>query len=129
MLPSEVTVLRDGQFRAIPAAALVPGDVVQIRAGNKIPADLRLVEVSSDLKFNRSILTGEANAIKASINSTSDNFLEVNAAEIELTERLNVSQCRVLIASLGPELASVFSLATTPSLAKSPNSPQRERLD
>ena len=77
MLPSEVNVLRDGQWHAIPASQVVPGDIVQIRAGNKIPADLRLVEVSSDLKFNRSILTGEADAIKGSVNSTSDNFLEV----------------------------------------------------
>lgn len=77
MLPSEVSVLRDGDWHAIPAAALVPGDIIQVRAGNKIPADLRLAEVSSDLKFNRSILTGEANAIKATVNSTSDNFLEV----------------------------------------------------
>jgi sodium/potassium-transporting ATPase subunit alpha len=83
MLPSEVTVLRDGDWHGIPAAALVPGDIVQIRAGNKIPADLRLAEVSSDLKFNRSILTGEANAFKATVNSTSDNFLEVR----------RVSQC------------------------------------
>lgn len=59
------------------AAELVPGDIVQIRAGNKIPADLRLAETSSDLKFNRSVLTGESNAVSASIDSTSDNFLEV----------------------------------------------------
>ena len=77
MLPSEVIVLRDGNWHAVSASALVPGDIVQIRAGNKIPADLRLAEVSSDLKFNRSILTGEADAIKGSLNSTSDNFLEV----------------------------------------------------
>ena len=77
MLPSEVIVLRDGESHAIPAAELVPGDTVQIRAGNKLPADLRLCEVSSDLKFNRSILTGEADAIKGAVNCTSDNFLEV----------------------------------------------------
>jgi len=77
MLPSEVTVLRDGNWHAVPASALVPGDIVQIRAGNKIPADLRLAEVSSDLKFNRSILTGESNPIKGSINSANNNFLEV----------------------------------------------------
>ena len=77
MLPSDVAVLRDGAWRSMPAGDLVPGDIVQIRAGNKIPADLRLAEVSSDLKFNRSILTGESDAVKGSVNSTSDNFLEV----------------------------------------------------
>jgi hypothetical protein len=61
----------------MPAAELVPGDVIQIRAGNKVPADVRIAEASSDLKFNRSILTGESNAASASLNNTSDNFLEV----------------------------------------------------
>lgn len=107
MLPSEVTVLRDGQWHAIPASQLVPGDIVQIRAGNKIPADLRLVEVSSDLKFNRSILTGEADAIKGSVNSTSDNFLEVIHGSSELTYRQNALLCRVLIVSLAQVLAYV----------------------
>ena len=77
MLPSEVIVLRGGNWSSVPASVLVPGDIVQIRAGNKIPADLRLCEVSSDLRFNRSILTGESDAVKGSVNSTSDNFLEV----------------------------------------------------
>ena len=71
-------MLRDGTWHAMLAAELVPGDIIQIRAGNKIPADLRLAEVPTDLKFNRSILTGEANAVRGSIHSTNDNFLEVN---------------------------------------------------
>jgi len=83
MLPSEIVVLRDGNWHAILATGLVPGDIVQIRAGNKIPADLRLVEVSGDLKFNRSILTGEAKPIKASIDATGDNFLEVLSLRVQ----------------------------------------------
>jgi magnesium-transporting ATPase (P-type) len=78
MLPAQVTVLRDVDWHSIPAAELVPGDIIQIRAGNKIPADLRIVEASSDLKFNRSVLTGESNAISGSLKCTSDNFLEVH---------------------------------------------------
>lgn len=79
MLSSEINVLRDGAWHAMLSAELVPGDIVQIRAGNKIPADLRLAEVSSDLKFTRSILTGESNAIGGSVDSTNDNFLEVQS--------------------------------------------------
>jgi sodium/potassium-transporting ATPase subunit alpha len=59
MLPSDVMVLRDGQEVELAAVALVPGDLVNIRLGQKIPADLRLLEVSSDLKFDRAVLTGE----------------------------------------------------------------------
>lgn len=37
----------------------VPGDVLLVKAGNKLPADIRFTQVSSDAKFDRSILTGE----------------------------------------------------------------------
>jgi sodium/potassium-transporting ATPase subunit alpha len=77
LLPSEVNVLRAGRFNPVPASELVPGDVVQISAGSKVPADLRLFEVSGDLKFNKSVLTGDAKAVKTSVDRTSVNFLEV----------------------------------------------------
>ncbi|KAL0059633.1 hypothetical protein AAF712_013598 [Marasmius tenuissimus] len=47
MLPSEIVVIRDGQVHKMPASELVSGDLVQLSMGNKIPADIRLIEVSS----------------------------------------------------------------------------------
>jgi Ca2+-transporting ATPase len=52
-------VRRDGAAREIPAAELVPGDLVLLRAGDVVPADLRLV-AASGLLVDRSILTGES---------------------------------------------------------------------
>jgi len=79
MLPSQVVVVRDGSPRSVSASELVPGDIVEICAGNKVPADLRLCEVSGDLKFDRSVLTGESKPIQGSINFTDKNLLEVNS--------------------------------------------------
>jgi sodium/potassium-transporting ATPase subunit alpha len=59
MLPDDVVVLRDGVQTTIPAASLVPGDLVQIVMGQKVPADVKLIDVSGDLRFDRSVLTGE----------------------------------------------------------------------
>lgn len=59
MLPESCTVVRNaGNQVNIPAAEIVPGDVIQIKAGNKLPADVRFVHVSHDACFDRSILTG-----------------------------------------------------------------------
>lgn len=58
MLPDDTLVLRDGAICTVVATDLVPGDLIYFKAGNKLPADLRFVEVSSDSKFDRSILTG-----------------------------------------------------------------------
>ncbi len=54
-----VTVRRDGRKRPLPAAELVPGDVVLLAAGDRLPADLRLVH-HKELHTDDSLLTGES---------------------------------------------------------------------
>jgi Ca2+-transporting ATPase len=53
------TVLRGGNRRQIQASGLVPGDIVLLQAGDKVPADLRLLHVRS-LQVDESALTGES---------------------------------------------------------------------
>lgn len=76
MLPEHCQVIRDGQLAVIAAEELVPGDVVLVKSGNKLPADLRFIEVSPDIKFDRSVLTGESRPIPATVDSTDANYLE-----------------------------------------------------
>ena len=55
----EVTVLRNGTFRRIPARELVPGDIIKLRIGDVVPADVQLL--SGDyLLIDQSALTGES---------------------------------------------------------------------
>ena len=65
MLSPICKVIRDGKEREIDASRLVPGDIVLLGIGDRIPADLRLVE-ATNLKIDESALTGES----ASINKT-----------------------------------------------------------
>ena len=57
-LPSQARALRDGRITAIPAAEIVPGDVLAIQEGDRISADARLV--SGALEVDMSTLTGES---------------------------------------------------------------------
>ncbi|HHQ14111.1 MAG TPA: ATPase, partial [Chromatiales bacterium] len=59
MLAPRCTVLRDGQEQEIDARGLVPGDVVLLEIGDRVPADLRLTE-TVNLKADESALTGES---------------------------------------------------------------------
>ena len=59
MLSSEARVIRDGVTRIIPADQLTPGDIVLLESGDKIPADLRLIEVKN-LRTEEAPLTGES---------------------------------------------------------------------
>ena len=70
MLPDHCLLVRDGKQTMVLASEVVPGDVVCIKAGNKLPADVRLVETSSDAKFDRSILTGMLAQIDRSMNKS-----------------------------------------------------------
>lgn len=80
MLPDDVVVLRSGTQQTLDGREIVPGDLLRIVQGNKLPADVRFVEVSSDARFDRSILTGETAPLLASVQSTDDNYLEVSEA-------------------------------------------------
>ncbi|MGE0660628.1 MAG: cation-translocating P-type ATPase [Reyranellaceae bacterium] len=57
------TVVRDGVPREIDARGLVPGDLVLLEAGARVPADLRLVG-AADLQCDESLLTGESAAVR-----------------------------------------------------------------
>ncbi|MDO8286624.1 MAG: cation-translocating P-type ATPase [Rhodoferax sp.] len=59
MAASQATVVRGGQVEQVAAHALVPGDIVLLEAGNKVPADLRLLQIAQ-LKVDESALTGES---------------------------------------------------------------------
>ena len=64
MQPTLATALRDGAFSSIDASQLVPGDIVELRVGDKVPADARLLEMqSSSLKTDEGSLTGESTTV------------------------------------------------------------------
>ncbi|MFJ6078067.1 HAD-IC family P-type ATPase [Pseudarthrobacter sp. NPDC092419] len=62
MVHTPATVIRNGERREVPSEDLVPGDLVLVEAGNKIPADLRLVRLAG-LKVDESALTGESDPV------------------------------------------------------------------
>ncbi|MBK7002599.1 MAG: HAD-IC family P-type ATPase [Rhodoferax sp.] len=59
MVPENVTVLRDGKKATVAGADLVPGDVILLASGDKVPADMRLAAVKT-LKIEEAALTGES---------------------------------------------------------------------
>ncbi len=59
MLSPTATVLRDGERLSIAGEALVPGDIIVLEAGDKVPADVRLIK-SHGLTVQEAILTGES---------------------------------------------------------------------
>lgn len=65
MLAPKASVIRHGQRRTVPGSELVPGDIVLIEAGARVPADIRLTE-ARNLRIEEAVLTGESVAVDKS---------------------------------------------------------------
>ncbi len=65
LLPFRVIVVRAGRERDLPAEEIAPGDLVKLAEGDKVPADLRLIEAAG-LKVNNASLTGESDPVSRS---------------------------------------------------------------
>ncbi len=88
LLASQATVIRNGQRQTIATTALVPGDRVLLAAGDKVPADLRLVS-SKNLRIDESALTGESVPV--------DKSPACSAAEAPLGERQGLAHSGTLV--------------------------------
>lgn len=81
MLSSEAVVVRQGKHDTVPTTALVPGDIVIVRAGDRIPADLRVIE-AHNLRVEEAILTGESTVVEKETGALS--------GELPLGDRTNL---------------------------------------
>jgi Ca2+-transporting ATPase len=82
MLPAEAEVRRQGKNRMIVAVELVPGDIVLLNAGDRVPADGRVL-VAHGLEVDESSLTGESHAVGKLADA-------IAGGEVPLAERSNM---------------------------------------
>ncbi len=102
------TVRRDGDWKRVAAHEIVPGDVVQLEAGNRVPADGRIIE-SAHLQINEASLTGESMPVQKQVDAL--------PAETELAERSN-SMFLGTIVSGGRGLAVVTTTGMSTELGR-----------
>lgn len=118
----QVTVLRDGKNKQISAKGLVPGDIVLVFEGTKVPADGRLLE-NSNLQVDESMLTGESLPIHKT--------LELQAASKEIFDQKNMlfkgtfvksGSGQYLVCETGnnTELGAISTLASKGDIGKTP---------
>ena len=120
---SQTTVLRDGTKQKIDANQLVPGDIIEVNAGDMISADARLIE-SSSLQVVESSLTGESAPIEKDPNA-------VIAENVTLGDRLNMiysgclvtggrAKAVVVETAMSTEMGKIAGLLNSTSKLKTP---------
>ena len=103
-IPREATVLRDGQSVREPVDLLMPGDIVMVAAGERIPADGQVLEGHSEI--DRSLVTGESLPETASVGS------EVLAGTINLAAPITFQVTAAASESAISEIAKLMEQAS-----------------
>lgn len=102
------TVLRNGCFSILPATDLVPGDIVEVSVGCKIPADMRMIEMLSDqLRVDQAILTGESCSVEKELDTTNvSNAVYQDKTNILFSGTIVVSgRARAVVVGVGSNTA------------------------
>ena len=128
-LPQHATVFRDGRPQVVEATGLVPGDVVLVEEGERIPADLRLL--SGGVEVDTSTLTGESVPVMRSAE-----LVDVNVPRLEARDLLfSGSSCtsgdaRAIVFATGmhTELGRIAALSQRVKTEPSPLERQVRRV-
>ena len=129
MLAIEATVFRDGQRIDVSTEDLVVGDVVFLEAGDKVPADLRIVD-SDNLRIQEASLTGEADSIE----KTAEDLPNPNIPLAEQINRAFASTSVTNGSGLGvvtatAEKTQIGQISTEVGQVKTRKSPLMQQID
>ncbi|MGC8805776.1 MAG: cation-translocating P-type ATPase, partial [Candidatus Ratteibacteria bacterium] len=117
-------VLREGQLRVVPSEFLVPGDIIELEAGDNIPADCRVIWHTANFTVQEASLTGESTpVVKTSI--------PLNEPETIIAERANMAymgtsvssgraRCIVVDTGMRTELGKITEMIEEASHEKTP---------
>ncbi|MFA5896686.1 MAG: HAD-IC family P-type ATPase, partial [Thermoplasmata archaeon] len=123
-------VLRGGEAIMVPGREIVPGDVVLLAAGDRVPADSRLIEVAS-LRTNEASLTGESLPVTKSTEPLSqDTFLadRKNTVYMGTTVEGGRGKAVVVATGMSTELGKIATLVQQETKQETPLSRQLDRL-
>jgi calcium-translocating P-type ATPase len=121
------SVVRDGRERAIPIAELVPGDLIVVREGDRVPADARVV-AADRLAVDESALTGESAAVEKTAEQVpSATTLAERYSMLYRGTGVTRGRARALVTATGEE-TELGNVARLASAAKPPPTPLQRRL-
>ena len=125
-------VIRDGVLRSIPARELVPGDVIFLEAGDRVPADARLI-YATNFQSQEASLTGESTPVqKAAILIDRPDVLLADRANMVFMGTIAVSgkaRALVVATSLRTELGRIAAMIQQASEAERTETPLQRRLE
>src|SRR2546425_5166687 len=123
-------ILREGGIVAVPSRELVPGDVVALAAGDRVPADARLFEVAS-LRVNEAPLTGESLPVSKTVEPLPrDAFLGDRRNMVFMGTAVDGGRGKAVVVEtgMGTELGKIAGLVQQQAKEETPLQRQLDRL-
>ena len=128
MLASHATVVRNGEHHEIDADQLVPGDLVLLESGVKVPADLRLLQVKN-LRVNEAALTGESVPVEKSTETVTESAVIGDRTCMAYSGTVvSYGQARGLVVATGSQ-SEIGRISTLVSEVQTLATPLTRRLD
>ncbi len=122
-------VIRGGKTSEIEAARIVPGDIFIIDAGDRIPADGKILE-QSDLRCDESILTGESGAVKKAVYSGEDTLLPSQEGMVYMGASVirGNAVCEAALTGMSTQMGKVSGMISSEEEGKTPLQKKLGRL-
>ena len=131
MMQAVARVRRDGQVTEVPADQIVPGDIVLVDAGDRVPADGRVI-VAATLQIEEGALTGESVAVEKSTGA-------VTTPDVPLADKLDMAfmntnvtrghgEILVTTTGMGSEVGHIADMLAAQKVEKTPLTKQVDRL-
>ncbi|XP_025832038.1 sodium/potassium-transporting ATPase subunit alpha [Agrilus planipennis] len=128
MIPMKATVIRQGESIQILARDVVVGDLVEIKGGDTIPADIRIIK-NQGLKVDHSAITGESEPLPRSTESTSEQLYESRNVALFSTNAIEGTAIGVVIAcGDNTVMGHIAGLAVRLQADKTPIAKEMERF-
>ena len=115
-------VLRDGSETVIPAREIVPGEIILLEAGDRVPADGRLLEVV-DLKADEAVLTGESTAVNKNLGVVGEKTPVADRKNsVFMATHINYGRGKAVVTSTGmnTEFGKIAEMVQTMDVDESP---------
>jgi Ca2+-transporting ATPase len=133
LAPDTAFVLRDGEWTRIDAEDIVPGDIVEVRVGDKVPADVRVCKLkTTTLRIEQSQLTGESQSVTKEVEPVGEKDCVIQGKINMLFSSTTVSNgvCEGVVISTGMKTEiGVIQSAVKDAAEDEEQTPLQQKLD
>jgi Ca2+-transporting ATPase len=134
LAPDHAFVLRGGEWKQIDAEEIVPGDIVEVKVGDKVPADIRVIKLkTTTLKIEQSQLTGESQSVAKEVDAVAkggEDVIQMRTNMLYSSTTVSNGACMGVVCAIGMKTEiGVIQSAVKDAAEDEEQTPLQQKLD